>query len=256
MTPPARALRGVDNFRDFGGYATVDGKRVRTGVLYRSGHHGQPTAEDLAALRDLGIRTVVDLRSKRERCHSPSVRPRDWNGTLIEGDETLEALPPELADAPMDLDSPADARATMTRFYSALPFAEGMADLYRRMFAALRAGEVPLVVHCSAGKDRTGIACALVLHAVGVPREVIVRDYLITGDFADRSALAAAIRNHWGGALSAQAADELAGVRRSFVDATFGAIETRSGSVDRYLDTVMNMSADERVELRRRLLEG
>ena len=168
-------LEGARNFRDFGGYPTCDGGRVRRGVLYRSNRLSQLTRSDITTLDRAGIRAIFDLRGPREREADPTA----WASPQV----SIVTWPPghkrRLSD--MALDYPPDAggaEALMLDFYAELPRTLGHA--FADIMLRIADGETPCIIHCSAGKDRTGMAAALVLSALGVPRDLVLDDYAMT----------------------------------------------------------------------------
>jgi protein-tyrosine phosphatase len=174
-------LQGGQNFRDLGGYRTRSGKTVRWGVLYRSGSMHFLTAADHDYLAKRGIRTVCDFRSTKERSSEPVVWPAGKGPRVLADDYEMDtsALAPKSDRMP----TAADAKATMTATYPAL--LKQFNGQYRRMFGELLAGRVPLAFNCTAGKDRTGVAAALILTALDVPRETVIQDYLLTNKYFD-----------------------------------------------------------------------
>jgi protein-tyrosine phosphatase len=170
-TAPGRRidLPGVWNLRDVGGYPVAGGGEIRWRTLLRSDALHQLDGTGLAALRGLGVRTIVDLRTLPEAEMAPSavagLSARTTHISLLGGD--LAALPLELA---------AIYRYMINERGAAI------ADAVRVISAP---GSVPAMVHCSAGKDRTGIVCALVLAAVGVPDDYIVADYALSSVYLD-----------------------------------------------------------------------
>lgn len=167
-------LQGGRNFRDIGGYRTVDGKQVRWGKIYRSGVMAGLTGADMDYLSKLGVNTICDLRSPQERNAEPTPFLK------VNGVEVVAF------DYNMDMSMGGLARM-QTRDQAIDGFAQayvGFLDLltphYTQMFDRLVAGQAPLTFNCSAGKDRTGMAAALVLSVLGVPRETIVADYALT----------------------------------------------------------------------------
>ena len=164
-------LQGGLNLRDMGGYTTVDGRRVRTGMLYRSGLMSRLTDADEAHMASLGIRSVCDLRNVEERSRHPTrwcaaggveLWAREYGGHSGRLDKVMSA----------GKSTPEEAHGAMVALYRELPIHH--AESYRWMFARLIAGEVPLLFNCTAGKDRTGVGAALLLHALGVPHDQIV----------------------------------------------------------------------------------
>lgn len=181
-------LEGGRNFRDLGGYETEGGRRVKWGRLFRSGAMAQLTPLDYGYLSGLGIRVVCDLRSAAERRDEPTHWQGDPGPRFIAWDEPIdEAESPLVAALAADGRSQEMIRDAMTELYRLLPYA--YAGRYRRLFEVLETGETPLVFHCSAGKDRAGVAAALLLTTLGVPRDTIVEDYAMSDRVVDYMAL-------------------------------------------------------------------
>ena len=181
---PARHLdlAGASNFRDLGGYRAKDGRSVRWRQIFRSNHLGHLTEADIGVLRGLGLKSAFDFRGTEERLaamcrleeiavHSLPIEPtvvaalraRRANGTALSSGDALEVM--------------RDSYRSYVRHNTAC---------FRALFAHLLEDRAPLVIHCTAGKDRTGFACALILHTLGVPDEVISEDYLLTNQFYRR----------------------------------------------------------------------
>lgn len=141
------------------------------------GLHAPATGRDFDTLKQLGVRSIIDFRSDEERTREPFNVPAGFSLEVYAKDYVLT-----MSELSQSLSSP-DADAEQTRvafetFYGRIPFQ--FAEQYREMFAQLLDQRAPLVVNCSAGKDRTGVAVALILTALGVPRETIVEDYLLS----------------------------------------------------------------------------
>jgi protein-tyrosine phosphatase len=181
-------LEGGRNFRDLGGYETEDGRHVRWGRLFRSGAMAQLTPSDYGYLSELRIRVICDFRSKAERADEPTRWLADptprflaWDGAIQEDESPLiEALTADDA-------SQKTVREAMAELYRHIPYV--FADRYRELFRVLALGEAPLAFHCSAGKDRAGVAAALLLTALGVPRETVIEDYAMSDKVVDYMAL-------------------------------------------------------------------
>ncbi|OYW26389.1 MAG: protein tyrosine phosphatase, partial [Caulobacter sp. 12-67-6] len=160
-------LQGVENLRDYGDYAAGLG-RLKKGVLYRAAHQAEATDDDLDALAALNIVTLVDLRRPNERERSPS---RRWTGFSAEViDNELGATGPDpwhefLKSSDL---SEGSIQAYMVEYYQRAPFKERHLDLFSRYFRALAQARGPVLIHCAAGKDRTGILAALTHHVAGV----------------------------------------------------------------------------------------
>jgi protein tyrosine/serine phosphatase len=245
---PNPRFESIDNFRDFGGYAVRGGGRLRRGRLYRSAHHGRATDEDLGALAGLNLAVVVDLRRPDEREKEPSRRPPSFRGLIVENDladggDAYQAfvMASELTSESM--------RAFLLNYYRRAPFEPRHVDLYRRYFAALGAGQGPVLIHCAAGKDRTGILAALTHHALGVHWDDALADYLLTNDPKRIEERAPVYAEHLA-AITGRRPDAAAvrtalGVETAYLEAAFEEIRSRCGSLDGYLETVLGMGARE-----------
>ena len=177
--PRVVALQGCSNLRDLGGYRAADGRRVRFGRVFRSASLAGLTEADLEAFGAIGVRTVCDLRGEREAGRAPSRLP-------VAGGPEVVRLPiePKVGASLRDLlareeATGEDVHDLLRTAYTA--YATDHLPRYRALFGLLLEGErLPLLFHCSAGKDRTGFGAALLLLALGVPRETAVADYLAT----------------------------------------------------------------------------
>jgi protein-tyrosine phosphatase len=219
-------LDGLTNFRDLGGYETQAGDTVRWRTIFRSDTLSGLSDADMTTVCGLGLKTAVDLRYADERMREPS-RFLDH--------EQVEVLPLGLDERPSasfldsfepSPDAAESARTYLTENYRNYPFL--YANAYREMFRRLADGE-RLVVHCTAGKDRAGTAAAMVLMALGVPRETVFEDYLLTNQYWDRGG-----REKPG--MDAETVASIFAARPEYLEAAFGAIETRYGTVDTYLE--------------------
>lgn len=191
MTDRVLPLSGVYNFRRFGAYETLQGTMVRDG-LYRSGQFSRATQDDHAIMDDLNIKVVADLRRPREREAEPSHWPEREHVTVLASDHAGHAEPPHLVflrESDLSLDS---IRGFMTETYRRLPFDKGNKAVFKAGFEALAQSEADdgFIVHCAAGKDRTGIFCAFLLMELGVDAETAREDYMMTNTAVDYDELA------------------------------------------------------------------
>ncbi|MFE3826436.1 tyrosine-protein phosphatase [Streptomyces sp. NPDC059092] len=254
-------LSGVRNFRDVGGLPTVDGRRVRYGALYRSGHLAHATADDTVFLAGLGLHTIFDFRNSADlkldgadveltgvrHVNIPLSDPADgaefWR-MVRHGD--LDQLRSLLGDG--------RAAARMTGSYGAI-VTQRTAE-HSRLLHALAADSLPALLHCAAGKDRAGISVAVALLAVGVEPEAIEADYLKSNDPHRRYAFRRADRTP--GAASGEAMallSPLFDARAGYLAAAFEAIGETWGSTDRYLSDGLGLTPETRERLRARLLD-
>jgi len=250
-------LEGLDNLRDYGGYATACGRGLKSGLLYRSAQHHQATDTDLEALEALGLAVIVDLRRADERKRAPSRRYPGFTGEVIENDIGDSDLGWE--DMLRGRDPTVELFRTMSlEWYRTSPFEPRHLDLYARYFAALAAVDGPILIHCAAGKDRTGILAALTHHMAGVSRDDMLADYLLTNtlDFHKVRAptIAAMITKLAASAPSDEAVRTAMSVEPHYLEAALEAMTARHGSVDGYLRDALGVDARRRAGFEARLL--
>ena len=252
-------LEGIENFRDFGDYETVDGRRLKKGRLFRSASHGRATDADLEEIAKLDIALVVDLRRAGERARDPSKRHPAFRGQVIDndlGDEGEDSWMVHVRDSDL---SESSFRDYLISYYRAAPFEERHIDLFSRYFRALMEVDGSVLVHCAAGKDRTGILVALTHHVAGVHSKTAIEDYLLTNHperLAARMPMIAKAMEEIAGREPSEAVMQIAlGVEAEYLHTAFAAIEERYGSLDAYLEQALGVGAEQRAVLRQRLLE-
>jgi len=254
------AFEAIENFRDYGDYQTASGRRLAKGRLYRSASHGRATDADLAALEALDLAVIVDLRRPGERERDPARRPAGFKGQVIQNDQGESA-----GDDPWwtfvrnsDL-SEAAFRGYLNNYYREAPFVERHVDLFSRYFRALAEADGPVLIHCAAGKDRTGVLAALTHHLAGVHHDDILADYLLTNNperMAARAPMVAQVIHEATGRTATDAAVRAAiGVEAEYLAAAFEVILAAHGSIDAYLAEVLGVDAAPREALEARLLE-
>ncbi|WP_294204714.1 tyrosine-protein phosphatase [uncultured Sphingomonas sp.] len=237
-------LQGGRNFRDLGGYRTADGRTVKWGLLYRSGQMHDLTPAEYVALQKRGIRTVCDFRDTRERTAEPTLWPAGQRPKVLSDDYALDMSAMNIPGDPASWTHEQVVTAMTATYPKLLDQFNGQ---YRRMFAELLAGDVPLAFHCTAGKDRTGVAAALLLSALGVPRATIVEDYLLSNQ---HMAPAPAHPTGFWAKLSPQAARTFAGVDRRYIDAVFAVTDRHPGGMMGYLRDELGLGPREIAKLR------
>lgn len=249
------SLDGVHNFRHWHGYDSAHGGQVRPG-LYRSGHFGRASDADQAFLRDLGVRVVVDLRRPTEREREPSKWAEPSEMTVLSSDQDNHAEPPHIAFFKKHGLSGDKVREYMLTAYQRIPHEEGNKSVFRDGMRALARGDADsgLLVHCAAGKDRTGIFCALVLDQLGVSRAEIFDDYLLTNDAVDFSVLVPRVRGWMREQYDVDMADEdmqaFLGVERAYLEQAFDVI----GDPTTYLVDALGLEPGELDQIRARWL--
>jgi len=251
-------FEGVENFRDFGGYAAGE-RAVRRGLLYRSAHHGFATDADLAAIAGLGLSVIVDLRRPNERARDPCRRWAGFSAQVIENDVGEEHDDPwQIFIATSDL-SVAAFRGYMVDYYRDAPFAPRHVDLYARYFRALAETDGAVLIHCAAGKDRTGILAALTHHLAGVSDDDLIADYLLTNN-PERLArrvpfIMERIKAEHGREPTEEAVRTAISVEAEYLETALAVIHERHGSLDAYLEQVLGVDDAARRTIHDRILE-
>ncbi len=236
--------QGIHNFRDYGGWPTRDGRGVRSGLLYRSGHHVEATDEDLAAIAPLGIRTVIDLRGASERAANPCRRVEGFAGEVVFYEGETTSSPPHMDIEPGT--SAADfARQRMMAVYTRMPDNPAMIEMFGRYLTLLAERDGASLVHCYAGKDRTGIAATMLLHILGVSEADQRREFLRTNESPTFDVLARqsvpGIEARLGRKLDERAVRDLLEVREDYLDAFLAVADERHGSFDGYLERAIGV---------------
>jgi protein-tyrosine phosphatase len=254
-------LQGTRNLRDIGGYATTDGKHVKWRQVYRSGQLAQLTDKDYEYLAEVGISAICDFRSEDERRAAPT----NWRGPNQPDMLWLPRQPATTATP---------ASATTTRTLSARELvasgASGeevaasmraayeqyivvFAPSYGAVIRRILQDRGPTLYHCSAGKDRTGTFSALLLLMLGVPRETVFEDYLLTNDYIGTTERIAATAKDL--KATPEAARPLMVADRTYLEAALQAIDRTFGSLDNYRRVALKVSDEDLRRLRARLLE-
>jgi len=239
------------NFRDLGGLPAEEGC-IRSGVLYRSEGPRNFTPAQLETLQGMGFRSIVDLRSAREREEAP----HDWHGPDcrwlgLDVNADLRVFGHDGRERLILGPEPEIAITTMAETYREVVGA--LLPHWPIIAGTLLDGEVPMMLNCTAGKDRTGIAAALVLTALGVPYETVRADFLLSNGAPGMNTLGGSLPS----ALSRLPADvtaPLIGVEGVYLDTAFAALRQDYGSVDAYLQKELGVGPRERAQLRRRML--
>lgn len=243
QTPLTIPLEGASNVRDLGGYAGRDGRPVRTGRVFRSAALATLTPGDLDRLGGLGLRTICDFRGVAERARAP---------TRLQGPEIVSVpIEPSVGAGLRDILATKQAtgealHAVLERAYVAYAL-EAHAQ-YRALFERILAGDVPLLFHCSAGKDRTGFGAALVLSTLGVAWADVVADFEATNQLWRRDTVPAED-------LPLEIRESLLRAEPTLLQAAFDAARAAYGSLDAYYEQALGLSATARARLDAMLLE-
>ena len=248
-------LEGTPNFRDFGGYETEQGRRVKWGKLYRSGQLSTLTERDLALLDALDIDLVCDFRRLDEQENEPSRLPSRRPPRVASLPITPGSNASFFEQAEPDFGGPDTMFGFMVQINE--DFAVAQTETYSRMFDEILAvDDASLLVHCAAGKDRTGFAAAIILMALGVSREVAMRDYLLTRRFFRPDAEIARLKEKYAMEhLPAEAVLPMLEVHEDYLSRALDSIDERFPDLETYLEEALGVGPAERGELRRRYLD-
>ncbi len=248
---------GAHNFRDLGGYKTVDGREIRRGLLYRSDKLSDLSERDEQYLERLDIRRIVDFRSETERSESPNRIAPDSSIAIVNKPIDVDAAAVDLLAERITASDTSVAEMAQLLIDANRQMVEEFTPVYRDyMQELLQEGNYPTVFHCTAGKDRTGLAAALVLSAVGVPRETIMQDYLATNaytaDYIERMVTLIKVGSLF--QANTEAVRALFAVDERYLGEAFAAIDEHYGSMDNYLAEGLGLGDTERQQLRHILL--
>ena len=254
-------LEGVRNFRDIGGHRTVDGRRVRTGEVYRAAHLAEATDADLAVLESLGVRVVIDFRGPAE----------------IEA-EGEDRLPRGARLVPIPMYDPARANDVRALLYTSPPHvvaevygngraAEAMrqgsvvfvtdatrVEQYAQMFRTIIETDGAVVFHCAAGKDRTGWAASLLLLALGVPEHTVV-DHYLESNLHRRERSSARLAEFEAAGFDIEILQPFFDVREEYKRAALEALEQHWGGIEGYIHDGLGITEVELARVRARMLE-
>jgi protein tyrosine/serine phosphatase len=259
MQDRVKPFENIRNFRDFGGYTGAEGRMIKTGILFRSAQFGEATEADLAALETYNITVQADLRRPDERERHGHRWPTH-GVNILKSDKGRATEAPHvrfLSEVAVDADK---ANGWMIDYYRAAPFKEQHTDTFKTWFqelASLQPGQAA-VVNCAAGKDRTGILCALTHHVLGVDRGTIFSDYDLTNEAADVATrlpeMARMFNQHIGKDHPEEVYQPFVGVQDIFLQSAIESIEAEAGTLDASLTEALNVGTRERDALRAQLL--
>ncbi len=256
------SLDGAHNFRDLGGYRTADGRTVKWGVLFRSDKLSELSDDDLEYLKRLKLRRIVDFRSKSERDAEPDRIPLHQSPIrVIENPISPVGLGSDPAVLKDKILSGDIEDLNVTEFFMKANRAF-VTDNGREFGGWIRSlaepDSLPSLFHCTAGKDRTGFGAAIVLLALGVPKEDVIRDYMLTNIYTKDQIRKKLIQIRIFSLFRTdpETVRPLLGVERGFIGAAFNTMEEKYGSIEDYLREELGINDKIRKKLRGALLEG
>ena len=249
---------GAHNFRDLGGYKTEDGRALKWGKIYRSDDLHLLTDEDLKYLSRLNIKSVVDFRSDEERESEPDRLNPDMTQVLLPikfqpeelDDETLKNLMKNLTFGTLD-------SSNLLRDFN-IVIVKDFATEYKKFFRhVIENNAEPIVFHCTAGKDRAGFASAMILTVLGVPREKVIEDYLLTNTFVkdhvDSEMLEIELKTFFRADTDNLRKINL--VEERYIQAAFDTIDSEWGGMDNYISGALGLSEEDILKLKDFYLE-
>ncbi len=242
------------NVRDLGGYRASNGRTIKWQMLLRSGYMSRISEDDGAALRALGIHSIFDFRANRERESHPTrwhlnTPTKLWTRDHIHSVGKLDQSNPKHDR------TKADMQDRMIDIYRALPFEQ--CESYRALFAQLARGNSPILFNCSAGKDRTGLAAALIMMLLGVSYEDILEDFLLSNQVIDGLIIYFQSTSRFSSLTQADQ-DRLMPIFRAepeYLSAAFDAIMSQHGNIDTYMRDVLGVGEREQAAIKAQLLE-
>ena len=243
----------IHNFRDYGGYRVINGGVVKSSTLFRSGHHANASKDDLRIVGAIDFAHIIDLRGNSERQAHTCIRASNFKGETLffDGETAGLTLAPHLEAANSSFDA-VSAHQAMVNLYASLPDRLGLTWILKRFFRALSEGMGPSLVHCAAGKDRTGMAVDLLHHILGVHPDDAMEDYLLTNSSPrneERIKHGMALMGQKYGTIEDDVVRVLMGVDMEFLLAARNSVKERFGSVDIYLEKILGVDSEVREKL-------
>lgn len=249
-------LEGSFNFRDLGGYETTDGKRVKNGMLFRSGNLSRISEADKKRIRELGITNICDLRDNDEVNNhpDPELEGVTWNHIPLIKDEEVVRQPGDLNQFETKLinSKPGEMLLTLNR-----EMISNTVEFSKIFQILIEKPTEPMLFHCMAGKDRTGVVAALLLSALRVPRQLIEEDYIYTNTVLEDiergfTEIGYILPSH----IDQELVKAIYEARIEYIRAFFDEIEQQYGDVDIYLSKGIGLSDEDLTLLRSHLLDS
>ncbi len=241
-------LEGATNFRDLGGYETSEGARIKKGLIFRSDHLSNLTDKDLHVIKELGIKTVCDFRSEIEMQEFPSLFDNSSSPRLLHipiktlGTEDLQDL------ALRENVTSKDLADELQHHY--VLYVNQHKERYSKFLNNIAHGEIPIVFHCFAGKDRTGFGSLLLLGLMGVEKETIIDDYLLTNDLYKGPV----VGNNWKDEIS-ETIRPLFEARLDYINAAFNEINSRHKRIEDFVLNELDVDIKTIENIKNKILE-
>ena len=257
--PSRIEVTGSRNLRDVGGYRTMDGRELMKGLLYRSDHLSKVTKRDIEKVAALGVKTVYDLRSEEERKRDPQRLPKIVSMEVVSLPVFYQGLDPYVTARRIVISGDVEEgefHHLMIEAYRAyaLDFRSQWSSLLKGL---AEPGTLPALIHCTYGKDRTGVAVAIILRSLGVPREKVMEGYLLSNEFWESKTELYSCLANCASCFRTPRSEvrALMEVRPEYLQGAFEAIDEHYGSFDNYLDQGLGIDKETLERLKTALLQ-
>ncbi len=247
-------MDGTHNTRELGGYKTTDGKSIKWGMLYRSDKLSDISDTDQAYLQDLGIKKIIDFRSKEEKEEDPDIIPIGID--YIEMPISVDGAMRSKIEAVLKGETNKDVKSFLIDANK--EFVSNYTDVYEDFLRNLIDDDGPALFHCTAGKDRAGFAAAITLIALGVSKEDVINDYMKTNQFTKEriEEIIGQIELMTLYQTDAEILRPLLGVEREYIETAFQAAEEKYGSLENFIRDGLNISDKDIQKLRNKFIES
>ncbi len=247
-------MDGAHNTRELGGYETTDGKSVKWGMLFRSDKLSDISKTDQVYLQNLGIKKIIDFRSKEEKKEDPDIIPKGIN--YIEMPISVDGAMRSKIEAVLKGETDKEVKSFLIDANK--EFVSNYTGVYEEFLRNLIDDEGPALFHCTAGKDRAGFAAAITLIALGVSKEDVIQDYMKTNQFTQEriEEIIGQIELMTLYQTDAEILRPLLGVEREYIETAFQTAEKKYGSLEDFIRNGLNISDEDIQKLRNKFLEG
>jgi protein-tyrosine phosphatase len=254
-------MKKIHNFRDFGGYKTQNGLRIKPGLLFRSGSLANRSDNDQKKLSSLGIKTILDLRTNKERTNNPDRIPD--NSKINSIHIPIKVTMHDESGIPFQLFSLLFGKARKIDYHEAMKqvYQEYVTDFRSEFSEIIRlvslGNNLPILIHCTGGKDRTGFACSLIQLILGVPLKTVVLDYLKTNEYLHevKDEFQKRLKKFSLFGASIEKLLPLFEARKEYWEAAYDQIRNDYGTVQNFVQDGLNVSDEEMLRLNNLLLE-
>ncbi len=247
-------MDGSHNTRELGGYKTTDGKSIKWGMLFRSDKLSDISKADQAYLQNLGIKKIIDFRSKEEKAEDPDIVPKGIS--YIEMPISVDGAMRSKIEAVLKGETNKEVKSFLIDANK--EFVSDYSGVYEDFLKNLIDDDGPALFHCTAGKDRAGFAAAITLIALGVSKEDVIKDYMKTNQFTEEriEEIIGQIELMTLYQTDAEVLRPLLGVEREYIETAFQTAEDEYGSLMNFIRHGLNISDDDLQKLRTKFLEG